>query len=225
VPADLHGVDLRHFGPGGHRVSAELMEAYVEQQLCEMDHAELLAGTSDIDTLYPEQPVHRLSLLSTFSREHADAAMAPMAPKCYSVDSETHPLAPTVNEGWERWTWTSDQGKEKTYLRATKPGAKVEFDLGAVTGRVEIYYLRSKSFGLGNIKCTINGERPNKIEGWWDKEENIGQWVEAQVGADDRSTRWFNVQPGNYKMECELLSETKDPGGGTEFRIISVMSI
>lgn len=168
-------MDLRHFGPGGHRVSAELMEAYIEQQLCEMDRAELLAGTSDIDTLYPEQPVHRLSLLSKFNREDADAAMAPMAPQCQTVDSESHPLTPDSSEGWERWTWRGDNGKEKTYLRATQPGAKLKFDLGAVTNRVEIYYLRSKTFGLGNLQCTLNGARQATMEGWWDKAENIGQ--------------------------------------------------
>ncbi|BEI81290.1 hypothetical protein CcaverHIS002_0204500 [Cutaneotrichosporon cavernicola] len=213
VPENLYGVDLRHFGPGGHRVSAELMMAYIEQQMCEMDHAELVAGTSDIDKLYPEQPLQSLSLLSTFSRSNSDAVMAPMAPKCQSVDSDSHPLTPSSSEGWERWTWSNDKGKTKTYLRATKPGAKIVFDLGSVTGRVEIYYLRSKSFGLGNLLCKLNGQE-NIIEGWWDKAENIGQ-----------STRWRGLKPGNYKLECELLSETSDPGGGTEFRLMAIMSI
>ncbi|BEJ12034.1 hypothetical protein CspHIS471_0204940 [Cutaneotrichosporon sp. HIS471] len=213
VPENLYGVDLRHFGPGGHRVSAELMMAYIEQQICEMDHAELVAGTSDIDKLYPEQPLQSLSLLSTFSRSNSDAVMAPMAPKCQSVDSDSHPLSPSSSEGWERWTWSNDKGKTKTYLRATKPGAKIVFDLGSVTGRVEIYYLRSKSFGLGNLRCKLGG-RENIIEGWWDKAENIGQ-----------STRWRGLEPGSYKLECELLSQTSDPGGGTEFRLMAIMSI
>lgn len=47
----------------------------------------------------------------------------------------------------------------------------------------------------------------------------------VQGRADGRSARWSNVVPGNYVLECELLSETKDPGGGTEFRLIAVMSI
>ncbi|KLT40834.1 hypothetical protein CC85DRAFT_141454 [Cutaneotrichosporon oleaginosum] len=214
VPADLHGVDLRHFGPGGHRVSAELMEAYIEQQLCEMDYTEEQAGTRDIDTLYPVQPVHPLSLMSAFSRDHPGAAMRRLAPKCQSIDSDSHPLTPVHSDGWERWTWTGDNGKTKTYLRATQPGATVTFDLGAVTSRVEIFYLRSKAFGLGSLECTLNGEHAKTIHGWWDKAENIGQ-----------STRWRNIEAGDYRLECELLGETKDPGGGTEFRIMAVMSI
>lgn len=37
--------------------------------------------------------------------------------------------------------------------------------------------------------------------------------------------RWRNVEQGEYKLECELLKTTDDPGGGTEFRIMAVMSI
>lgn len=38
------------------------MEAYIEQQLCEMDRIEAAAGHSDIDKLYPVQPIQRVSL-------------------------------------------------------------------------------------------------------------------------------------------------------------------
>lgn len=32
-----------------------------------------------------------------------------------------------------------------------------------------------------------------------------------------------NLTPGDHILRCELLEATADPGGGTEFRIISVM--
>lgn len=32
-----------------------------------------------------------------------------------------------------------------------------------------------------------------------------------------------NLHPGVHSVECELLAETKDPSGGHEFRIISLM--
>ncbi len=32
-----------------------------------------------------------------------------------------------------------------------------------------------------------------------------------------------NLPPGRHTVSCELLEETADPGGGQEFRIISVM--
>lgn len=102
--------------------------------------------------------------------------MPKMQPACQSIDSESHPLAPSSGEGWEKWMWRNDEtGKEKHYLRATKPGAKVSFELGTVTSRVELYYLRSKSFGLGNLECKLNRGHGTVIKGWWDKPENIGQ--------------------------------------------------
>lgn len=102
--------------------------------------------------------------------------MPKMQPACRSIDSDTYPLKPSSSEGWEPWTWRNEEtGKEKHYLRATKPGSKVSFDLGTVTNRVELYFLRSKSFGLGNVKCTLNGEKEEEVVGWWDKPENIGQ--------------------------------------------------
>ena len=32
-----------------------------------------------------------------------------------------------------------------------------------------------------------------------------------------------DLHPGLHSVECELLKDTKDPGGGHEFRIISLM--
>lgn len=32
-----------------------------------------------------------------------------------------------------------------------------------------------------------------------------------------------NLQPGKHTITCELLEETSDPGGGREFRMISMM--
>ena len=31
-----------------------------------------------------------------------------------------------------------------------------------------------------------------------------------------------SASPGEHLLHCEVLKETKDPGGGTEFRIIAV---
>lgn len=42
--------------------------------------------------------------------------------------------------------------------------------------------------------------------------------------ADVRITRWTDVPQGEHTMTCEALDETTDPGGGKEFRIISLMS-
>lgn len=106
--------------------------------------------------------------------------MPSMHPSCQVIDSDTHPLNIISNKGWEKWTWRNDEtGKEKHYLRATTPESKVTFQLPLVTGRVELYYLRSRSFGLGNVKCWLNGgdggEHQLEIQAYWDQDENIGQ--------------------------------------------------
>lgn len=115
--------------------------------------------------------------MSTFSRDHPDASVPNIHPTCQAIDSETHPLVPKSSEGWNKWTWRNEEtGKEKHYLRATTPGAKVTFQLPVVTSRVELYYLRSRSFGLGQVKCWLDDHQDEKvIEGYWDRDENIGQ--------------------------------------------------
>lgn len=62
---------------------------------------------------------------------------------------------------------------DKPYLVAYNPGdyAKFEIVVGMV-GRVRVTYLKSKTFGLGNVWCWLDDDRKNgkKIVGWWDKE-------------------------------------------------------
>jgi len=51
------------------------------------------------------------------------------------------------------------------------------------------------------------------MDGWWEVDD-----------MHSPNTRVIGdlVEPGEHILHCELLGETKDPGGGTEFRIISV---
>jgi hypothetical protein len=46
-----------------------------------------------------------------------------------------------------------------------------------------------------------------------DAYRNIGRFTTIAHGLDK----------GKHTIRCELLQETSDPGGGTEFRIISIM--
>ena len=47
----------------------------------------------------------------------------------------------------------------------------------------------------------------------------------SEVSADLRRTLTIqeDLAPGDHELHCELLEETKDPQGGHEFRVISVM--
>lgn len=68
----------------------------------------------------------------------------------------------------------------QVYLVAKKPGSKVSFDFTTAFGEVNLSYLRSREFGLGNIHCQVEGLGPEAsmhIEGYWQLEFNILQYV------------------------------------------------
>jgi hypothetical protein len=71
----------------------------------------------------------------------------------------------------ERWVY--EGGKDKPYLIAKEPGSvvKVEVVVG-VMGRVRITYLKSKTFGLGDIWCWLDDDREGgkKVVSWWQLE-------------------------------------------------------
>lgn len=73
-----------------------------------------------------------------------------------------------------RKVWTYEKRPDKPYLIANIPGSYVKFyvEVG-VMGRVRITYLRSKTFGLGDVWCWIDDDRKGgtKIESWWKLEK------------------------------------------------------
>lgn len=117
------------------------------------------------------------------------------------------------------------------YLIADEPGSSVSFDFETVIGSVELYYQRSKKYGLGSVFCWVDGDkdRGQRIDGYWDLQYNIVSSRLppcSQLTPQGRSTTLRkDLKPGKHVLHCELLKDTLDPGGGKEFRIISVMSI
>ncbi|AAW40735.1 expressed protein [Cryptococcus deneoformans JEC21] len=149
---------------------------------------------------------------------HLDYSVPPFHPTCLSTRAkEPHfNLTPSANEGWEYWV--HPEHLDKPYLVARTPGARVTFELETSVGIVKMYALKSKTFGLGTVECWADEERRKsvKIEGYWDNGNvNIGRFAPIRD----------NLQPGKHTITCELLEETSDPGGGREFRMISMMSV
>jgi hypothetical protein len=69
-----------------------------------------------------------------------------------------------------RSRWVYKGNKEKPYLMADEPGAYVKFEVEVgVMGRVRITYLRSKTFGLGDVWCWLDEDKAQgvRVEGWW----------------------------------------------------------
>ena len=69
-----------------------------------------------------------------------------------------------------REIWTFKGRLEKPYLRATAVGSYAKFNIVVgVMHRVRITYLRSKTFGLGDVWCWLDDNRDGgkRIESWW----------------------------------------------------------
>lgn len=208
----LDNVDIRHFGRPLHKVSGEMMVAYIDSQLCEMDELEEAEGTTDVDKLYPKDPLPPQRLMD----KYAHGTHAPkLTPFCASTSSERHPLAPIENEGWYEWS----SSPEKKYLVSKTPGSRVKFKFSTTQGKLILYYLSSKDFGLGNVKCWVDDQQNNNalsivLKGYWTNPYNTGSTKQI-----------WNIPPGDHTLTCRLLEETDDPSGGQEFRFMSIMSI
>jgi hypothetical protein len=68
----------------------------------------------------------------------------------------------------------------QNYLVADVPGSTISFAFTTAIGTVDLYFLRSKEFGLGNVRCWVDDDVDNavKLEGYWTNGANIGQWVD-----------------------------------------------
>ncbi|OWZ35371.1 hypothetical protein C343_01038 [Cryptococcus neoformans C23] len=203
-------VDLRHISRKGHNVLGRIGAAYMDSQICEMDKYEQGipgADSMSIDQLYPVEPIPRIQINMKYDK---DLVLPTVKPQCFSANSDRHPLSPVENNGWRKWNW-----KEKHYFVADVPGSRISFKLKTHIGKIEIQYLRSYQYHQGSAKCWVDGEveRAIKLDGYWKEPYNIGRAVTIREG----------LEIGDHTLTCELLKQTADPEGGTEFRLISVM--
>ncbi|ELU43286.1 capsule structure designer protein [Rhizoctonia solani AG-1 IA] len=201
----------------GHKMLAELLIAYMQRQICAQSR--LKANPSVLEYQSPGNTIpgpeelgvmprvrHVLRMFRKYVRDEREHSVKT---SCFSTRSKKHPLKPIRQEGWSEWAW-----KEKSYLIAKEPGARATFviDVGPM-GLIKITYLKSKTFGLGNVKCWVDNNESSArvIEGWWNEDG-----LDAEVAG--------GVPAGSHEVTCEVLQETRDPGGGHEFRLISLTS-
>ena len=99
--------------------------------------------------------------------EDVNHIVPPFHPTCLSTRStlSMFNLTPIAGHGWE--PWVHPDHLDKPYLVARTPGARVSFELETSLGKVKMYSLRSKSFGLGTIECWVDADRERAV-GWWD---------------------------------------------------------
>ncbi|KAL7419165.1 hypothetical protein Q5752_006001 [Cryptotrichosporon argae] len=201
-------VDLRHVSRLGHRVLGQLVNAYIDRQLCEMDIIEAEADTPDTDQLYPLHPIPRLLLTQKYDPQRVVPAVKP---NCFTTNADKSKLVPVEQHGWREWSW-----QDKSYWVADEPGARFSVKFSTGLGTVRLYYQRSAEYGLGAVQCWVDDapDRRATVDGYWDRPYSVGQ--EFTVRND--------LAPGEHTLHCEIAEGTKDPKGGKEFRIIGVFS-
>lgn len=218
-PAAVEGpIDLRHLSPYGHQVAANITASYFLRQMCKMEEMERLSGL-DVNLKDAQPPFQQWADLDKLPKQlltsHYDPEakpIPPLRPNCFSTMSERHPLKQETDEGWFDWNW-----KEKKYLIGREVGANVQVKFDTILGSVTVFYLKSGKYGLGMATCWVDGDRHREvpIDGYWDETASIPF---SQVIRDD-------LEPGEHILHCEILGETRDPGGGHEFRLTSVTSL
>nr|KAF8609408.1 hypothetical protein BDV93DRAFT_464639 [Ceratobasidium sp. AG-I] len=209
--------DLRHINRVGHKMLADLLIAYMQRQICAQ--AMLKRDPSPLNFQPPDNTIPgveelgEVPRLRMFQKYVRDERTALIKTTCLSTRSKKHPLKPVRQTGWSEWAW-----KDKAYVLAKEPGARVTFAINVgPLGVVKISYLMSKTFGLGTVKCWVddNEAAARKVDAWWDVDGlNISRDSDIASG----------ISSGPHEVTCEILQETKDPGGGHEFRLISLTS-
>ncbi|KAF5378937.1 hypothetical protein D9757_008717 [Collybiopsis confluens] len=248
------GIDLRHLGTNGHRLTADLLKSFTSRVACEGWREDEAASERDPNSvgvwdwapspnegLLPvDNVLEYLPRQSLFQKFDHSTIMRPAKPFCQTADGKNHPLkplpAPLSTEGEDGFRpWRHPARPDKVWLTGRKPGVKVAFKVTATTlGRIRLTFLRSKTYGLGSAWCWLDDDRAagTQMDGWWNVEH---MWVLSTYffkrlvfdgkfydTPDDAVIRNKNAEPGDHILHCEILEDTKDPEGGTEFRIIAI---
>jgi hypothetical protein len=94
----------------------------------------------------------------------------PFHPTCLSTRAKDarYNLTASHNYGWEHWVHPDHL--DKPYMLARTPGATISFEMSTEVGWIKMYSLRSKTFGLGTVKCWVDDDidQSVKVVGWWD---------------------------------------------------------
>lgn len=174
------------------------------------------------------------------SKWYADAAPIPkIKPQCMATNSKKSPLKQETSEGWVEWSWKDKvssgpsvqgrtinslvvHGSEPTwslsqpYLVGRNPGDVIRLRFHTELGSASLFYQRSKKYGLGIIYCWVDDDEEIGVymDGYWNKDQSVPQ---SSLISD-------KLEPGDHLLSCKIHTDTKDPGGGHEFRITTLIA-
>jgi len=218
-------IDLRHMNFNAHRLCADMLSAFTQKMWCEVLREDQLVeqgkghgmwgwqGKED-DFLPDGRDGEYVPRVRLFQAYDHSTIVAPSHPSCQAVEAKRHPISPVSSSGWS--IWSHEKRPDKLFYRATQPGDNVTFKLTTSSvGRIRVTYQRSRDYGLGSLLCWVDDgrEKAVRMDGWW----NVANRHTAST-TDIIKT----AAPGDHLLHCEILHDTKDPKGGTEFRILAV---
>jgi hypothetical protein len=99
-----------------------------------------------------------------------DSVVPPFHPTCLSTRAKESRYNLTASSSYDWEHWIHPDYPDKPYMIARKPGATISFEMHTEVGWIKMYSLRSKTFGLGTVKCWVDDDMDQsvKIVGWWD---------------------------------------------------------
>ncbi|KAG7562433.1 hypothetical protein FFLO_02107 [Filobasidium floriforme] len=210
-------IDTRHIAFAAHKTMANLTATYMSRVLCKMEERERLKEIGiDLRRSRPEFPawdeLGEIPKWPLMSQYKADAPPMPkLSPICLSTTSKKNPLKQQTDGDWVEWSW-----KDKKYIVGRKPGEKVQFKFKTVVGTVALFYQRSRKYGLGVARCWVDDDtdRMMYLDGYWEHDVSIPDMTEVRG----------DLEEGEHVLNCEINVDTNDPGGGTEFRITTLVA-
>ena len=128
---------------------------------------QLMPGMWSMPDEYGTMP--RMRVLEGWNPD-IDSIVPPFHPTCLSTRAKDprYQLTPTHSYEWEHWV--HPDYPDKPYMVARQPGATISFEMETQVGWIKMYSLKSKSFGLGSVKCWVDDDMDQSviIDGWWD---------------------------------------------------------
>ncbi|KAM0793223.1 hypothetical protein ACM66B_000689 [Microbotryomycetes sp. NB124-2] len=209
--------DARHIAAPLHRYLGHMVVSFLQDALCQT--REILQSLDERNTVSSPWSRRTKAWIGGVPRVKISQAWdSPSVPKsvpptCHLAGHTLSPLPADESTpmNWSLYTWRYD----KQYLQALEPDSSVKFNVTVNRGGqglVAVSFLRSKEFGLGRLRCRVEGQE-SVLEGWWDRSTSVSETTIVAEGLQDDKS---------YELVC---TTERDEEGRSAFRIMSVQSL
>ncbi|GMK57560.1 hypothetical protein CspeluHIS016_0403940 [Cutaneotrichosporon spelunceum] len=192
--------DMGHYNPNGHRFMADSILDYLLGESCKPSYAPPYSGLRGTGLSSQLDPfaLPRLRIRQRLNQEQlanpvafcksANVQLGDGSWQLMGLPVDAHP-------SFEKVVW-----HDKHYWAAEEIGARVTFtDIDVSGGFLGLYYLRSTSMGLGNLRCWADGDQGSS-------KLLVGYWNYVSVGSVGVIAT--GLAPGKHNVTCEVDKTT-----------------